>query len=205
MTNNKLPKFISNPKESTNRLVSGLKSDILNKAQATAYEIQKQDDDIQVTRRNNSIQIQKILQDNGMVDLKPYFARSSKRKKSKNGGWYLTIPIRVKTSQMTSKMYNHLRKVKTPKKYNQTKTIVDYINATRQQSSVEVLKPPQNSENITKIRQKNNRSTYVYFRTVSSNSDPRSWIINRGNTKNMSSNEAEEISRLMNWEMQRFN
>lgn len=200
MKKGKIPKFLANPSESSSRIAKGLQNDATNELHLQAQQIQMDSDDITVTRINNRIQIEKNMEDKGIIDLKPYFARSSKKKDKRDGGWYLIIPIRVKTSKMSSRMYTKLNKVQKTGKY--TNTLVDYIEGTRQQTSIPSMQPEKSSRNITKVDVPTNKSHYVFFRTVSDTSPPNSWIINRGRTEGMSNKERQDIESLMRWKMQ---
>lgn len=199
MAKNKIPKFLANPSESSRKIAKGLENDATNELHLQAQQIQMDMDDVKVTRLNNRIQIEKKMEENNIIDLKPYFARSSKKKDKKDGGWYLIVPIRVKTSQMSNRMYTKLNKVQKQGKY--TNTLIDYIEGTRQKTTVPSLSPKQASKNITKVDKPTNQSHYVFFRTVSDTSPPNSWIINRGNTEGMSARDRRDIESLMRWKM----
>ena len=47
----------------------------------------------------------------GLLDLKPYFANSPKAKHTKNGGWYLIVPIRRKTRDMSYQLYQQAKNI----------------------------------------------------------------------------------------------
>jgi hypothetical protein len=141
----------------------------------------------------------------GVIDLKPFFARSSKRKMKADGGWYLTIPISYKARQMKKdnrKMYEQLRAVDLGGDSQRT-VISDYLYDRRRTSDSNLLNYTPKSSNITKIRTGKNRHDYVAFRTVSDKSPANSWIINRGkvNEKDTSKTFIRNVNRLMKWKM----
>lgn len=116
-------------------------------------------------------------------DMKQNFARSSKRKETASGGWYLTIPFRVYTpggntyrNQMSWKIY---RAVRAGRKYNAGSA--GSRGAFSDRATGKVFEMYQHKspilEGITQNTNKETgRSTYSTFRRVSSNSDPSSWI-----------------------------
>lgn len=140
----------------------------------------------------------------GFLDLKPYFARSSKVKRSKDGGWYMTVPIRRKVSSMSNAVYQQAKHIQV----NDTSQGTSYISMLYGQrmpspavSSLNVTLTT-NSGNLTRI-QHGNRSNYVAFRTVSDKSVPSSWIVGRGNVNhdNMSDTMIKNIGRAIEWQL----
>lgn len=135
-------------------------------------------------------------------DMKVNFARSGKKKMTKSGGWYLTIPLLFRTTNAKEKsgapgqilpcsIYDLIRNspsttkevddktVSTlsgddiPKRYQPGQLMMKQLNRTADQYM------PKNSIYAGLIRNKDNasgKSTYNTFRKVSSNSDPKSWI-----------------------------
>ncbi len=115
-------------------------------------------------------------------DMKEYFAKSSKVKFNKKGGWYLTIPFRVYTpgggdyrNQMSWQIY---RAVRAGRKYDAgtagSRGGFTDLATGRVWDSYENKTPI-----LAGIKQTigaNGRSTYSTFRRVSSNSNPNSWI-----------------------------
>ncbi|QFP93368.1 UNVERIFIED_ORG: hypothetical protein Xoosp15_103 [Xanthomonas phage Xoo-sp15] len=137
-----------------------------------------------------------------VIDLKPYFAKSSKRKTKKDGGWYLTVPIRRKARGMSRRMYEQLRAVDIGD--SESKTVVsDYLYDRRRQSDASLLNYTPKSNNINKMKAGRNRHDYVAFRTVSDKSPAGSWIINRDkvNKDDTSKTFVANVNRLMKWKM----
>lgn len=138
----------------------------------------------------------------GVIDLKPYFARSSKRKNRKGGGWYLTVPIRRRARGMSRRMYEQLRAIDIAP--SQRKTVIsDYMYDNRKTSDATMLNYTPRSKNITKIRSGTNRHDYIAFRTVSDKSPANSWIINRDRVtvSNTSKTFVANVNRLMKYNM----
>ncbi|QEG04150.1 hypothetical protein [Bacillus phage BC-T25] len=137
-----------------------------------------------------------------VIDLKPYFAHSSKRKKTKDGGWYVTVPIRRKARNMSRRMYEQLRAIDIAPNTRQT-VISDYLYDRRRDSDASMLNYEPKSKNITKMQAGRNRHDYVAFRTVSNKSPQSSWIINRGkvNKDDTSKTFVANVNRLMKWKM----
>jgi hypothetical protein len=138
----------------------------------------------------------------GVIDLKPFFAKSGKAKKKADGGWYLRVPIRRTKRSMSRRMYEQLRGFDTQPGESRT-VISDYLYDRRKESSSDLLNYTPVSNNITKITGANGRSSYVSFRTVSDKSSANSWIINREKVteENTSKTFVKNVSRLMNWKM----
>jgi hypothetical protein len=141
----------------------------------------------------------------GVIDLKPYFAKSKHRKLKKGGGWYLTVPIKLggrKTKSTNRRLYEELRAVNLGGA--KSKTIVsDYLYDRRRSSDATMLNYEPRTSNVTKIRTGKNRHDYVAFRTVSNKSPMSSWIINRGkvNERDTSKTFIRNVSRLIKWKM----
>ncbi|AHJ87054.1 hypothetical protein BCP8-2_016 [Bacillus phage BCP8-2] len=142
------------------------------------------------------------LQKLEVIDLKPYFAKSSKRKTKKDGGWYLTVPIRRKARGMSRRMYEQLRAVDIGDNTKQT-VVSDYLYDRRRQSDASLLNYTPKSNNINKMKVGRNRHDYVAFRTVSDKSPASSWIINRDkvNKDDTSKTFVANVNRLMKWKM----
>lgn len=120
-------------------------------------------------------------------DMKGNFEKSDKVKRSKNGGWYLTIPFRIGTpnaggiltsSIMPREVYNAIRN---GKKANTNDLPVKTRGAVTDLNTGKIWEQYENKFSIfagitQKKNEVTNRSTYSTFRRVSSNSDPNSWI-----------------------------
>ncbi|QQO38137.1 hypothetical protein SPJ221_85 [Staphylococcus phage vB_SauH_SPJ2] len=181
------------------RTVDAMRSDILDRLQATALQV----DNVSVKRMPTYLQItEKKLEKQGVIDLKKAFAHSSKKKKTKDGGWYLTVPIRIKTSKMNNKTYQDLRTLKIDSSSNSVSTLTDYLEGRRSNISHPSLKPASKSSRITKVRN-GKKSSYFMFRTVSSKSPASSWILNRDkvNENNFSKTTLKYVRNLMNWKI----
>lgn len=139
---------------------------------------------VDLTVKPNYIQVRdKQMANKGVIDLKPYFATSSKRRAKKNGGWYLIIPIRVKTKDMTSSQYSEVRKAfsNATNESISTAAIDGLFTGKSTPTTLNALNYKPKSDNLSRIGSKNNaKSTYIAFRTVSDKSAPSSWIIGRG-------------------------
>ncbi|WPF70059.1 hypothetical protein BCVP_CDS0031 [Bacillus phage BC-VP] len=142
------------------------------------------------------------LQKLEVIDLKPYFAKSSKRKTKKDGGWYLTVPIRRKARGMSRRMYEQLRAVDIGDSPSQT-VVSDYLYDRRRQADASLLNYTPKSNTINKMKAGRNRHDYVAFRTVSDKSPVNSWIINRDkvNKDDTSKTFVANVNRLMKWKM----
>lgn len=115
-------------------------------------------------------------------DMKEGFSRSSKKKSTKTGGWYLTIPFRVFTpgsNYQNAMSWQVYRAVKAGKSYNagpagQRAGFTDMatgkiFNMYQHKSSI--------FSGIKKTPSSSGRSnTYTTFRRVGSGSSPESWI-----------------------------
>ncbi|AFO70728.1 hypothetical protein BH792_gp032 [Staphylococcus phage Stau2] len=181
------------------RTVDAMRSDILDRLQATALQV----DNVSVKRMPTYLQItEKKLEKKGVIDLKKAFAHSSKKKKTKDGGWYLTVPIRIKTSKMNNKTYQDLRSLKIDSSSNSVSTLTDYLEGRRSNISHPSLNPASKSSRITKVRN-GKKSSYFMFRTVSSKSPASSWILNRDkvNENNFSKTTLKYVRNLMNWKI----
>ena len=111
--------------------------------------------------------------DEGPLDLKPFFKASSKAKSTKDGGWYLVVPIKRKTRSMSHKLYQDIKS----SEVGETR-LSDYLYSGPKARKVNPFNPNERTNSITKTRE-GNSTGYVSFRTVSSNSPANSWILNR--------------------------
>lgn len=151
--------------------------------------------------------LQDVAQQNNFtfLDMKPYFERSAKAKKSKNGGWYMVIPIRNTVSKLkpaynanywndiVSKMdYGNTDNSLDPKKLQ---AILQGANSTN--GTVPELNYSWKSSNVTRVPLGTNRGKYISFRTVSNNSDPMSWIVGKQQMSNqIQNNNANNVHQL---------
>jgi len=202
--NNRRPKIFQSQaqmKKALTNLGNNLGNQVLDETAEAIIKSKPQN--MELKRKPKYLQLtEKRLDSMGVIDLKPYFAQSSKRKTSKDGGWYLTIPIRRKARGMSRRMYEQLRAIDIQP--NTRKTVIsDYLYDKREQSDASMLNYTPMSKNITKIKVGNNRHDYVAFRTVSDKSPASSWVVNRSKVtvNNTSKTFVSNVNRLMKWNM----
>lgn len=164
--------------------------------------------DAEVIVNKASIQISREAEeDKKVIDMKPFFRKSPKAKRTEKGGWYLIVPIRrytgrnadvrEKASGMSNRLYKDLNK-RPGGIGGQTTVISDYLYDNRKGnfSPVPELNYKPKSHNITKMENKRGRgSTYVSFRVVGSKSAPNSWLINRQHADG--ENLTEEVQKIV--------
>lgn len=138
----------------------------------------------------------------GVIDLKPYFARSPKKKIAKDGHWYMFIPISIKTRDMPRKQYDELRG-RTMGGQSDTVSLSGIMDTRRTKSQLSSWNRNAKGTNITRTRSSGGRTTYTMFRTVNANSPANSWIIGRDkiNEDNLSKTAYENARRLMDWKL----
>lgn len=195
------PALFTSPKEMLGNLTRAMVDEILSDAQDRALragaDVQRMPNYLQVTESR--------MAKSGVIDLKPFFARSSKKKYNKKGEWYLYIPIQIKTRKMSRRLYDDLRSFPTNGRPVTVK--MDYLYDRRKQSpAVQSINYSPKSKNVTIIPREwgeGTRNTYVTFRTVNANSPANSWIINRSkvNSDDMSKTMLANIDRLMKWKL----
>lgn len=195
------PALFTSPKEMLGNLTRAMVDEILSDAQDQALragaDVQRMPNYLQVTESR--------MAKSGVIDLKPFFARSSKKKYNKKGEWYLYIPIQIKTRKMSRRLYDDLRSFPTNGRPVTVK--MDYLYDRRKQSpAVQIINYSPKSKNVTIIPREwgeGTRNTYVTFRTVNANSPANSWIINRSkvNSDDMSKTMLANIDRLMKWKL----
>jgi len=138
----------------------------------------------------------------GVIDLKPFFSKSSHKIRKKGGGWYIRVPIPRRKKNMSSRMYNQLRSINIAPDQQRT-VISDYLYDRRRESSSSMLNYEPKSYNVNKQRTGKRKHTYVAYRTVSNESPPSSWILNRDkvNESDTSKTFIKNVERLMKWKM----
>lgn len=159
-------------------------------------------EDVNVKRKPKSIEVTEArLKKLGVIDLKPFFANSSKRKEKEGGGWYLVVPISRSAKSMSRRMYEHART--TPSAGETTTVVSDYMYDRRRVSDSNMLNYQPKSKNMQKKKQGKRRHSYVAFRTVSDKSPANSWILNRDkvNEEDTSKTFVQNVNRLMKWKM----
>ena len=133
-----------------------------------------------------------------IIDLKQYFAMSAKKKTTKDGGWYIRVPLRVKaTAGRTAygrKTWDSISKLSFGQTYIDSEDAekVQKVLGVSQQGVIPELRYQWKSANVTKNKwgKSGKRSNYFAIRTVSNNSVPQSWLVNRqGFSKNTSNKE----------------
>lgn len=118
------------------------------------------------------------------IDMKEAFARSSKAKQKKDGGWYLIVPLGTKARDLkavSSSKYNQLREAEIGKTLGMGDSIPRYqaiLQHEDQTGIISDLRYDWKSTNVTKVGS-GGRGSYIAFRTVSDKSDPTSWILGR--------------------------
>ena len=198
------PKLFQN-KQAPKKAMDNVGKAFVNKTLDAGVEAanQQKDKNMQVVRKPKYLEVtEKRLDKLGVIDLKPYFARSSKRKTKKDGGWYLTIPIQVKKKDMSRRMYDQLRTINIAPD-NQRTVISDYLYDRRRASDSNLLNYTPVSYNITKQKIGTRKHSYVAYRTVSDKSPASSWITNRKavNKDDTSKTFIRNVNRLMKWKM----
>ena len=176
-----------------------VKNEKLSTIAKGAQRIVEQDGNAQIKSIKDGIVVSVSEDRNKPIDLKPYFRRSSKVRRSQKGHWYLVVPMRIMThnpnkadsaGRMSRRQYTEtLSKFKAlDSGGSRTQTIVsDYLYDNRRpgSSTFEGLnyKPLTQKEGGHKISATRNPTTgsrrYTAFRTVGAFSKPSSWIINR--------------------------
>lgn len=205
---------------STNQSIQDLKEALLKDvdqatiqntyAKGLADELRKTFGDA-VKQNNGNVGIAyRILQDDSgesFIDLKPYFAQSAKAKTTKDGGWYLKIPLRNTAKQLRSAYGSNL--------WN-TISHVEFGTTTGQQANVQrfqkilantgqgSLAYQWKSSNVTRLPYGNSgRGQYISFRTVSNKSNPSSWVENRSsiedkiNAQSQNQEQEKEIANII--------
>lgn len=204
---NNLPNLIKNPKSALDAFARALEGDILSSVQEQASN-----DGLEVKRMPKYLILtERKMKDKGIIDLKQAFSRSSKRKYTKNGDWYLIIPIAVKRRAISKRAYNELKNAPLSSgKFTNTHTAYLYDKSPSYSSAVPSVNAMPKTNNVTITRQKwgnNFRRNYTAFRTVSAKSPVGSWIMNRQNvnSQNFSPTMLKNIDRLMSYRMRNLN
>lgn len=192
----KKPNLMKNIPQKMKQLELGIEDGFLTPIQ---NDIQNSGENVTVKRMPKYLEVaDRKMKQKGVLDLKPYFSNSSKRKPTKNGGWYLIVPMRVKTKNMSNQMYYQLNKVKPSGTY--INTIVEYLEATSPKRKTPEIQGT--NQRVTRVKPESARnSTYVMFRTVSNKTPSSKWIINRSqiNNDNFSKTTLKHIDNLAKW------
>lgn len=192
------------PRKVGRKAINEMRAEILDNLQVVAQSAS--DEDVYIKRMPNYLEVtEKQLEKQGVIDLKKAFAKSSKRKPKKDGGWYLIVPIRIKAKSLNRKAYHDLRKAQIPSGAKSVTKVTDYLDGRRRAVTHPALKPQPMSKNTTRFKTKNKKqSGYAIFRTVSNTSPANSWILNRDKVtnKNFSKTTIRNIERLMKWKLE---
>lgn len=145
---------------------------------------------ISITMLNNSLKKNNLT----FIDLKPYFKNSNKAKQSKNGGWYLKIPVGgVHKVRDYRDVYGRdiwdkeISKMDFNSTFQGQGNLPSQLQSKLQQGNViPELEYQWKSSSITRVQKGSSgtRGSYLTFRTVSNKSDPMSWIVGRNNLSN---------------------
>lgn len=144
------------------------------------------------------------LRKKGVIDLKPFFAKSSKREIAKDGSWYVKVPIHIKAREFrTSAVYKRaLYEAKSlDAGESTTVSIRDFLKG-RTQNTLSSLQYTPKSDNLTISKNETGkRTSYTAIRTISSKSPASSWIVGRKkvNENNTSKTLQKDINNLMKW------
>lgn len=123
-------------------------------------------------------------------DQKEGFEKSSKKKEKKDGGWYLTIPMRIATSEaigeskiFSGKMDKTIQKLVKKEKVLTTKNIPKELQIKGVRNEIvtpEKTYPEYKHKSFQfeglRYKQKSKHGQYQLFRRVSDNSDDNAWI-----------------------------
>lgn len=198
------PNLFTNTEQVLRNLTEAVIEDTLQEGANYASE-----QGMQVKRMPKYLEVtEQRMANQGIIDLKPYFAKSPNRKINKEGKWYMYVPISIKTRDMSRRAYDELRAQPTPQVVGaKTKLYTKYLYDRRQESSaVPSLNYKPRSNNITAIDKKwgsGTRREYIAFRTVNQDSPANSWIVNRGkaNENDLSKTLLANMERLMKWKL----
>ena len=188
MARGRKPKLFSNP---SGTLKSAKKTFESSMTSNLANAISKSPDvKVEVVKPNYLKVTEKRMIKAGVVDLKPYFARSPKRKITKSGknkgGWYINVPIQLKARKVKRKTYDELNSTFKDLGPSSTATrTIQSLNTGRNVGTLSSLNHKHVANNVTATKSATGRRTsYVAFRRVSNKSPKGSWIVGR---KNLSS------------------
>lgn len=138
------------------------------------------------------------LTNRGVIDMKPFFMRSSKVKRKKNGGWYLVIPIKM-SSRNIIKTSGRAIYDKVVKSFSDlepgtssTLNINGLLSKQTPVDTISALQPAKATSNITATKGSSGRNSYVAFRTVSDKSSPTSWVLGRQNVNDTNTSKSLE-------------
>ena len=150
----------------------------------------------------------------GAFDMKAGFERSSKKKLTKKGGWYLTIPFRWATpnaigessvfnARLPVSIHDAAKKLDgvaielgdIPAKYQVKKARPSITNLGLKETFNEYKHKTNIYQGVSRRRDTDGGSTYMSFRRVSSNSDDMSWIHTGINAYNLADDAKATLDR----------
>lgn len=146
----------------------------------------------------------------GFYDLKTAFARSPKAKTSKDGGWYLIVPIKNTAKQLRSAYGSNLWNTISHTEFGTTSG--QQANISRFQKILmnsdmnnTPLAYQWKSANVTRVQMGNSttRGQYINFRTVSDKSNPNSFLVSRSSMEEAikqgtdNAQDAEKIAKIV--------
>ena len=122
---------------------------------------------------------------NKFYDLKPYFQRSSKAKMTKDGGWYLRVPVGGyhKVEQMRQaygrKMWDQISHIQFGQTSGQQANIDRFRRILANTGQDTAFAYQWKSTNVTREQwgSSGKRGRNLTFRSVSNKSDPNSWLV----------------------------
>lgn len=168
-----------------------------------AQELSEDEPDVGISVMPKYLEItESRLAKQGIIDMKPIFARSSKKKFNKQGKWYMSIPIPVKTRKMPRRLYDEARN-RPMNRPSDTITLSEILDIRKGQSTLDNWNYTPKSKKLTRTKQGASRMTYTMFRTVGQDSPANSWIIGREKVTedNLSKTAYENARRLMDWKL----
>ena len=147
----------------------------------------------------------------GFYDLKQAFARSSKAKPTKDGGWYIRIPISNRATEYRQAFGRKLWDTISHTEFGTTSSADENIarfqkilsNAGGVNSSPIAYQWKSTSVTRERFGSSATRGQYISFRTVSNKSDPNSWIINKSgmnakiNQETENEQQAQEVAKVV--------
>lgn len=131
---------------------------------------------IKHNQSGNTFSIYVPVNNTPLYDMKPAFEHSNKVQYTKEGSWYLVVPIARQTSSMNSQLQENVARAFSGA-LNFSTQYIDSLVTQRSQIGLPTLS--QQSGNLTKMKDNIGRTNYMAFRTVSAKSPIDSWIIGR--------------------------
>ena len=147
----------------------------------------------------------------GFYDLKQAFARSSKAKPTKDGGWYIRIPISNRATEYRQAFGRKLWDTISHTEFGTTSSADENIarfqkilsNAGGVNSSPIAYQWKSTSVTRERFGSSATRGQYISFRTVSDKSDPNSWVTSKSgmnakiNQETENEQQAQEVAKVV--------